>query len=33
MPSKEEKDKEAILRYLPLVKSIAYRIYKHCQMR
>ncbi|MFZ8783955.1 FliA/WhiG family RNA polymerase sigma factor [Thermocrinis sp.] len=29
MPSKEEKDKEAILRYLPLVKSIAYRIYKH----
>jgi RNA polymerase sigma factor for flagellar operon FliA len=29
MPSKEEKDKEAILKYLPLVKSIAYRIYKH----
>ena len=29
MLSKEEKDKEAILRYLPLVKSIAYRIYKH----
>jgi len=29
MPSKEEKDKEAILNYLPLVKSIAYRIYKH----
>lgn len=26
---KEEKDKEAILKYLPLVKSIAYRIYKH----
>jgi RNA polymerase sigma factor for flagellar operon FliA len=29
MLSKEEKDKEAILKYLPLVKSIAYRIYKH----
>jgi RNA polymerase sigma factor for flagellar operon FliA len=29
MHSKEEKDKEAILKYLPLVKSIAYRIYKH----
>lgn len=29
MLSKEEKDKEAILNYLPLVKSIAYRIYKH----
>jgi RNA polymerase sigma factor, sigma-70 family len=29
MLSREEKDKEAILKYLPLVKSIAYRIYKH----
>jgi RNA polymerase sigma factor FliA len=29
MLSKEEKDKEAILKYLPLVKSIAYKIYKH----
>ncbi len=29
MLSKEEKDKEAILKHLPLVKSIAYRIYKH----
>jgi RNA polymerase sigma factor for flagellar operon FliA len=29
MLSKEEKDKEAILKYLPLVKSIVYRIYKH----
>jgi RNA polymerase sigma factor for flagellar operon FliA len=29
MLSKEEKDKEAIFKYLPLVKSIAYRIYKH----
>jgi len=29
MLSKEEKDKEEILKYLPLVKSIAYRIYKH----
>jgi RNA polymerase sigma factor for flagellar operon FliA len=29
MLSKEEKDKEAILKYLPTVKSIAYRIYKH----
>jgi len=29
MLSKEQKDKEAILKYLPLVKSIAYRIYKH----
>jgi RNA polymerase sigma factor for flagellar operon FliA len=29
MLSKEEKDKEAILKYLPLVKAIAYRIYKH----
>lgn len=29
MLSKEKKDKEAILKYLPLVKSIAYRIYKH----
>jgi DNA-directed RNA polymerase specialized sigma subunit len=27
--SREQKDKEAILKYLPLVKSIAYRIYKH----
>lgn len=29
MLSREQKDKEAILKYLPLVKSIAYRIYKH----
>jgi RNA polymerase, sigma 28 subunit, SigD/FliA/WhiG len=29
MLSKEEKDKEAILKYLPLVKSIAHRIHKH----
>lgn len=29
MLSREQKDKEAILNYLPLVKSIAYRIYKH----
>jgi RNA polymerase sigma factor for flagellar operon FliA len=29
MLSRDKKDKEAILRYLPLVKSIAYRIYKH----
>jgi RNA polymerase sigma factor for flagellar operon FliA len=31
MLNREEKDKEAILKYLPLVKSIAYRIYKHLQ--
>jgi RNA polymerase sigma factor for flagellar operon FliA len=29
MLSREQKEKEAILKYLPLVKSIAYRIYKH----
>jgi len=29
MLSREQRDKEAILKYLPLVKSIAYRIYKH----
>jgi RNA polymerase sigma factor for flagellar operon FliA len=29
MLSREQEDKEAILKYLPLVKSIAYRIYKH----
>jgi len=29
MLSREQKDKEAILKYLPLVKSIAYRIHKH----
>jgi RNA polymerase sigma factor FliA len=29
MLSREQKDKEAILKYLPLVKSIAYRIYRH----
>ena len=29
MRNRGQKEKEAILKYLPLVKSIAYRIYKH----